>query len=159
MLKRMRNVSKCRKGQSLVEYGILIGGVALICLAAVAILGHKSNDLIASVAAALPCAHDDDIGPIVSGKLVNTTQDTNGVVYLDASTPGSIEGNVGIPGIGALVVEAATSPRSRLAALSPDGNSPQIRPSPAGGRADSLAPGGTVRFRQKRRPWRRLAAL
>ncbi|QDU39010.1 hypothetical protein Mal4_33430 [Maioricimonas rarisocia] len=106
MLSNSRKMLRNRKGQSLVEYGILIGGVALICLAAVAILGHKSNDLISTVAAALPGAHDDDIGPIVSGKLVNTSQDTNGVVYLDASSPGSIEGNVGIPGIGALVVEA-----------------------------------------------------
>ena len=106
MLSKFRKMLQNRKGQSLVEYGILIGGVALICLAAVAILGHKSNDLIATVAAALPGAHDDDVGPIVSGKLVNTTQDTNGVVYLDASNPGSISGNVGIPGIDSLVVEA-----------------------------------------------------
>ncbi|MFG0295601.1 MAG: hypothetical protein ACF8PG_06810, partial [Maioricimonas sp. JB045] len=63
------------------------------------------NDLIGTVAAALPGAHGDDNGPIVSGKLVNTTQ-TNGIVHLDASTPGSIADNVGIPGIDSLVVEA-----------------------------------------------------
>ena len=106
MLKKLRNVLKSRKGQSLVEYGILVGGVALVCLAAVAILGHKSNDLLASVAAAMPGAHADDNGPIVSGKLVNTAATgANGEIHLDATSPGSIEGNVGIPGIGALVVE------------------------------------------------------
>ncbi|QDT35405.1 class III signal peptide-containing protein [Thalassoglobus polymorphus] len=106
MLRKLRNILKGTKGQGLVEYGILVGGVALACLAAVAILGHKSNDLIATVAGALPGAHDDDNGSIVSGKLVNTTQDSNGVIYLDADTPGSISGNMGIPGIDALVVEA-----------------------------------------------------
>jgi pilus assembly protein Flp/PilA len=106
MLTKLRNLLRNKKGQSLVEYGIIIGGVALVTLAAVAILGHKTNDLVASVAAALPGAHEDDVGPIVSGKLVNTTQDANGVIYLDASNPGSIANNVGIPGIDALVVEA-----------------------------------------------------
>ncbi|QDT35402.1 Flp family type IVb pilin [Thalassoglobus polymorphus] len=107
LAKKIRRSLNNKRGQGLVEYGILIGGVALVCLAAVSILGHKCNDLCATVAAALPCAHDDDIGPIVSGKLVNTTQDTNGVVYLDATTPGSIEDNMGIPGVASLVVEAA----------------------------------------------------
>lgn len=106
MLTKLRNLLKNKKGQSLVEYGIIIGGVALVALAAVAILGHKTNDLIASVAASLPGAHEDDTGPIVSGKLVNTTQDaTTGAIYLNASAPGSIAGNVGIPGIDTLVVE------------------------------------------------------
>jgi len=106
MLTKLRNLLRNKKGQSLVEYGIIIGGVALVALAATAILGHKTNDLIASVAAALPGAHEDDNGPIVSGKLVNTAQDTNGVIFLDATSPGSIAANVGIPGIDALVVEA-----------------------------------------------------
>ena len=90
----------------MVEYGILVGGVALVCLVAVAILGHKSNDLMAACAASLPCAHDDDVGPIVSGKLVNTQQDTNGVVYLDPTSPGSMADNMGMPGIDTLVIEA-----------------------------------------------------
>jgi pilus assembly protein Flp/PilA len=106
MLRKSRSVLKSRKGQGLVEYGILVGGVALVCLVAVAILGHKSNDLMSAVAASLPGAHADDNGPIVSGKLVNTQTDTNGVVYLDPTSPGSMAGNLGMPGIDALVVEA-----------------------------------------------------
>ncbi len=104
MLAKLRNLLRNKKGQSLVEYGIIIGGVALVCLAAVAILGHKTNDLIGSVAGALPGAHEDDNGPIVSGRLVATTT-TNNALVLDATSPGSIEGNLGIPGIGSLVVE------------------------------------------------------
>ena len=100
----LKRLLRDKRGQGMVEYGILVGGIALIALAAVAILGHKTNDLIATVAAALPGAHADDIGTIVSGKLVNTTS-VDGAIRLDATSPGTIEGNVGIPGITGLVAE------------------------------------------------------
>jgi Flp pilus assembly pilin Flp len=101
----LKRLLRDKRGQGMVEYGILVGGIALIALAAVAILGHKTNDLLATVAAALPGAHADDNGTIVSGKLVNTTS-IDGAIRLDAEEPGSIEGNVGIPGITGLVAEA-----------------------------------------------------
>ncbi|MFG0267936.1 MAG: Flp family type IVb pilin [Rhodopirellula sp. JB055] len=102
----MRKLFKNKKGQGLVEYGILVGGIALVSLAATAILGHKTNDLIATVAAALPCAHEDETGPIVSGKLVATTSNEDGGLIHDANSPGSIEDNLGIENIGSLVLEA-----------------------------------------------------
>ncbi|PNY35899.1 Flp family type IVb pilin [Rhodopirellula sp. MGV] len=102
----MRKLLRNKKGQGLVEYGILVGGIALVALAATAILGHKTTDLIATVAGALPGAHSDDTGPIVSGKLVATTTNAAGALILDATSPGSIEGNLGIENISSLVVEA-----------------------------------------------------
>jgi len=105
MLKKRWYALKSRQGQGVVEYGILAGGVALVCLVAVAILRHKSSDLMGAVAGSLPGAHADDGGPFVSRKLVNTQQDTNGVVYLDPAHPGSLATNMGMPGIDALVVE------------------------------------------------------
>ncbi|MFO0903151.1 MAG: hypothetical protein U0939_09140 [Pirellulales bacterium] len=105
MFARVRNLLRNKKGQGMVEYGILVGGIALICLVSVAILGHKANDLLGTVAAALPGAHADDNGPIVSGKLVNTTLNSSSAIVLNTAVPGSIEGNVGIPGIDGLVVE------------------------------------------------------
>lgn len=85
-----------RKGQGLVEYGILIGGVAIVCIAAVSIFGHKTNDIIATVAAVLPGAHDDDNEAIVSGKLVQTTLNTvAGGLVLDVVNPGSMQNNYG----------------------------------------------------------------
>ena len=63
-----------KKGQGLVEYGLIIAGVALICAAAISVFGHKTSDLIAAVATVLPGAHADDNGPIVSGKLIETEQ-------------------------------------------------------------------------------------
>ena len=98
---RIRN----RKGQGLVEYGILVGGVALVCLAAVALLGHQTNDIISVVAGVLPGAHADDNAPIVSGKLVKTTE-VDGNLTLNVTTNGTMSSNLGITGVGALVVEA-----------------------------------------------------
>lgn len=113
----LRKIQNRRKGQALVEYGILIGGVAIVCLAAVAILGHKTNDLIAFSAGLLPGAHADDVGPIVSGKLVATTTTTNTEgniesIVLDPTSPGSLEGNLGLnPGTAEqLVIEPSFAP-------------------------------------------------
>ena len=61
------------KGQGLVEYGLIIAGVALVCAAAGSVFGHKTSDLIGAVATIIPGAHADDNGPMTSGKLIETT--------------------------------------------------------------------------------------
>ena len=87
-----------KKGAALVEYGLLIAGVALISAAAVSVFGHKTNDLVATVAAILPGAHADDNGAILSGKLIETS--------------GSVAGSAAGTGIaldsGAIVAAATT---------------------------------------------------
>ena len=92
-----------RKGQALVEYALLIAGVALIAAAAVSLFGHKTSDMIASTAAILPGVHTDDNGPILSGHLIETTQgSTNGPpIQLDVST---ILGNSGTSRLGNNVI-------------------------------------------------------
>lgn len=98
MLTKLRNLLKAKKGQALVEYGILVGAVAVVCLAATAVLGHKVNDLISVSAAVLPGAHSDDTGPIFSGKLVKTAQTgPGGSIVLDTSAggAGSFSDNLG----------------------------------------------------------------
>jgi Flp pilus assembly pilin Flp len=102
----MRKLLRNKKGQGLVEYGILVGGIALVALATISLLGHKTTDLLASVTAALPGAHDDDAAPIVSGKLVATRANSSGALILDATSTGTIADNLGIVGIDSLVVEA-----------------------------------------------------
>ncbi|MCW8138527.1 MAG: hypothetical protein KIT58_06455 [Planctomycetota bacterium] len=82
-----------RKGAALVEYGLLIAGVALVSAAAVSIFGHKTNDLIAATASILPGAHDDDNGPILSGRLIETGEvGANDELGLDIT---AIVGNAG----------------------------------------------------------------
>lgn len=79
----MRKLLRNKKGQGLVEYGLIIAGVALICAAAVSIFGHKTSDLIAAVAAVLPGAAADDNAPIISGKLIEVTEAEDGVIALN----------------------------------------------------------------------------
>jgi pilus assembly protein Flp/PilA len=69
MLKRL---FKNRRGAALVEYGLLVGGIALIAAGAVSIFGHKTTDIIGTMAAIIPGAHTDDNGPLISGKLIET---------------------------------------------------------------------------------------
>lgn len=82
----LRKLAKNRKGQGLVEYGLIIAGVALICAAAISVFGHKTSDLISAVATVLPGAHGDDNGPMTSGKLIETTTAADGPIALDAAT-------------------------------------------------------------------------
>ena len=70
----MRKLFRNKKGQGLVEYGLIIAGVALISAAAVSVFGHKTSDLISAVATVLPGAHAGDNAPIVSGALLETTE-------------------------------------------------------------------------------------
>lgn len=114
----MRKMLRNKKGQGLVEYGLIIAGVALICAAAVSVFGHKTSDLIGAVASILPGAHADDNGPLVSGKLIETTGADTGDIALDAATivantdTGRLDNNVfgattaaGGDGFGGLILE------------------------------------------------------
>ena len=75
-----------KKGQGLVEYALLIGGVALIAAAAVSVFGHKTTDIIGAVAAILPGAHTDDNNVIQSGHLIETgPSGSSGAIALDAN--------------------------------------------------------------------------
>jgi Flp pilus assembly pilin Flp len=94
----LRKLFRNKKGQGLVEYGLIIAGVALICAAAISVFGHKVSDLIAATAAVLPGAHADDNGPIASGKLIETTAAGAAAdIELDVTT---IETNSATPRLG-----------------------------------------------------------
>jgi pilus assembly protein Flp/PilA len=111
----MRKLFSNKKGQGLVEYGLIIAGVALISAAAVSVFGHKTSDLISAVATVLPGAHADDNGPMISGKLIETTSSEDGAIALDVatistSTNGRLDANVlgtdGVSdGFGGLILE------------------------------------------------------
>ncbi len=68
----MRSRIRNRKGQGLVEYALIIAGVALIGIVGITMFGHKVADLIGTVAYILPGAHTDDNNPIVAGHLIET---------------------------------------------------------------------------------------
>lgn len=93
----VRAMVRDKKGAALVEYSLLVAGVALIGAAAVSVFGHKTSDLMAAMAAVLPGAHADDNGPIVSGKLIETIGAGTGPIALDFAT---IVGNVNTERLG-----------------------------------------------------------
>src|SRR5260370_42064029 len=73
-----KKLFKNRKGAALIEYGLLIGGIALISAGAVSLFGHKTSDIIGLTAAIIPGAHTDDNGPVISGKRIETALETGG---------------------------------------------------------------------------------
>ena len=95
MFKMLRN----KQGQGLVEYGLIIAGVALISAAAVSMFGHKTSDLIAAVATVLPGAHGSGNGPMSSGKLIETTVATDGTTPITLDS-GAIKTNSASPRLG-----------------------------------------------------------
>jgi pilus assembly protein Flp/PilA len=72
-----------KRGQGLVEYALLIAGVALICAVGVSLFGHKAAGMIDAVAAVLPGAHNGDNGPIAVGQLIETTDASAGPIGLN----------------------------------------------------------------------------
>lgn len=74
-----RSVKKRQRGAALVEYALIVAGVALIGAAVVSVFGHKVSDMLATAAAVLPGAHDDDNAPIVSGKTIETSPNAQGL--------------------------------------------------------------------------------
>ena len=84
VLKFSKGLARNRKGQGLVEYGILVAGVALISLVATSVLGHKTSAMIGTLAAILPGNVSEDSGPLSSGSLIETSND-NGTIEINAN--------------------------------------------------------------------------
>lgn len=80
--------SNKKRGAALVEYGLLVAGVALTTAVAVSMLGHKTNDLLGTVAGALPSSNAQDTGAIQSNRLF-ATQGGGGTdpITLDIGNP------------------------------------------------------------------------
>jgi Flp pilus assembly pilin Flp len=88
MVRFVQRLRKDRKGAALVEYFLIVAGVALIAAASVSTFGHKTTDLIAMTATILPGAHADDNAPIVSGRIIETglVANTGTAIGLDIDT-------------------------------------------------------------------------
>jgi len=113
----LKTRSPKRRGAALVEYALLIAGVALIAVAAISVFGHKTSDLVAAVAAVLPGAHAEDNAAIQSGSLIETTAGAVGdpiavdtVAILANTGTGRLGNNVlgvgSVANFGGLVTEA-----------------------------------------------------
>ena len=75
----VRRLPRNDRGAALVEYALIIAGVALIAAATISIFGHKTNDMLATATAVLPGAHAEDNAPIVSGRVIETSPNAPGL--------------------------------------------------------------------------------
>ncbi|MEO1617345.1 MAG: hypothetical protein AAFV88_15955 [Planctomycetota bacterium] len=85
-----------RKGQTIVEYGILVGAASLATLVATTMLGHKSGYLYAVMAGVLPSIHTVDQSKVFIGKLAQTENDNGTAVIDSASALPSFESQFGM---------------------------------------------------------------
>lgn len=114
----VRRTRRKRKGQSLVEYSLLLAGVSLACIVGVSLVGEKTADMIAAVATVLPGADGDDNGPIAVGHLIESTPGSAGApISLDVQTIAGKAGQARLgqnyasnsgDGFGGLVVDPVT---------------------------------------------------
>ena len=77
-----KNINRKKRGAALVEYGLLIAGVALVSAVGISLFGKKTNDMISVTAGVLPGATAADNVPVKSSGLIHTTS-ANGVHEID----------------------------------------------------------------------------
>ena len=111
-----KKLVRCKKGAALLEYSLLAAGVSLVAAAGVSVFGHKTSDMISSVAAIMPGVHAEDNGPITSGALIETTaadasDPTVGIGVDAAGILGNtgtsrLNNNLGLTGLDTLILES-----------------------------------------------------
>lgn len=77
-MKVNKHIRHSKRGAALVEYGLIVAGVALVAAAAVSIFGSKTAGLVAASARVLPGANTVDNTTIEVGHIVAVT-DTGGI--------------------------------------------------------------------------------
>lgn len=95
-MKTFQKARNAKRGAALVEYGLIVAGVALVCVVAVAIFGHKTAQVLAVSASTLPGAQEEENGAIQVGKIVDTKQDGAGNIVLDTEADNSLGNNYGL---------------------------------------------------------------
>lgn len=79
---KIRKTHQKKRGAALVEYGLLIAGVALVSAAAISVFGHKVGGVVGAAAVALPGTSADDVGAFDTGQVVQT-KNNGGVIDID----------------------------------------------------------------------------
>jgi hypothetical protein len=106
----LKPVQDKRKGSVLVEYGLLIAGIVLVCVVSISVLGMKTADQYAVLAAIMPGAHTPDNVPIAGANAIPFTDDGTGKLVLDSTKlvdpNGKLDRMAGIigPGGGELLI-------------------------------------------------------
>ena len=87
----LKSMFRNRKGQGLVEYALIVGGVAVTCALAITVFGMKTSEMLAGYAGLLPGANADTNANINQSGLFELSN-ANGQLQLDMDV---IVGEVG----------------------------------------------------------------
>lgn len=79
----LRKLLRNKKGAVMVEYALLVAGIAVVVVAAVSVLGHKTSDLLGTAAAIIPGVNEDDNAAMASGALIETGPNGDGALAVD----------------------------------------------------------------------------
>lgn len=85
-MKLIKQTRRSKRGAALVEYGLIVAGVALVAAAAVSIFGSKTSGMISATTSVLPGANSEDNGLISVGHAVKVKNDA-GVISVDNTNP------------------------------------------------------------------------
>ena len=85
-MKLINKARRSKRGAALVEYGLIVAGVALVAAVAVSVFGSKTAGMIAASAHVLPGANAADNGPIEVGHVIQTKDTGQGIGIDDAAT-------------------------------------------------------------------------
>lgn len=99
----LKNFLQDEEGQSMVEYGVVLGAVAAVSYVAVSQLGDKTADLYAWMANHLPGGEEDEVGTAnqvrvrIDGLIQTTGDSTTGLGFdsTEALASGTMENNLG----------------------------------------------------------------
>lgn len=93
-----------KRGAALVEYGLIVAGVALVAAAAVSIFGSKTGGMIGATTRVLPGANAEDNKLINVGHAINVKADSNGNLGVDTDKLDKTLGeNMGLDGTTELI--------------------------------------------------------
>jgi Flp pilus assembly pilin Flp len=99
-MKIFKQARREKRGAALVEYGLIVAGVALVAAAAVSIFGSKTSGMIGASARVLPGEQAADNAPIAVGKLIETTTNADGSISVNPDgldgEDGTIHNNLGL---------------------------------------------------------------
>jgi len=94
-MKLIQQSRRQKRGAALVEYGLIVAGVALVAAAAVSVFGHKTAGMIGASAALLPGTTEQENGAIAVGEIIDTHKVGN-KIELDTTGENSIGQNLGL---------------------------------------------------------------
>lgn len=95
-MKLFKQTRRSKRGAALVEYGLIVAGVALVAAAAVSIFGTKTAGMIGASAAVLPGSQASDNGPIQTGKLIQTVDNGDGQEIDTGNLDNTLGENLGV---------------------------------------------------------------